>query len=204
MRQTHTPGERLFIDYAGQTVGVTDRSSGEIRPAQVFVAVLGASNYTYIEATWSQQLPDWIGSHVRALAFFGGCTELWVPDNLRSGVTKASRYEPDVNPTYHDLAEHYGVAVLPARARRPKDKAKVENGVLVVTRRVLARLRHQRFLQPQRTEPVDACTADRPEPAALQEAARQPGKRLRTGHRARRRPLPETAQAIGQYRRACN
>ena len=146
MRQTHTPGERLFIDYAGQTVDVTDGSTGEIRTAQVFVAVLGASNYTYIEATWSQQLPDWIGSHVRALAFFGGCTELWVPDNLRSGVSKASRYEPDVNPTYHDLAEHYGVAVLPARARRPKDKAKVENGVLVVTRWVLARLRHQRFL----------------------------------------------------------
>ena len=145
MRQTHTPGERLFIDYAGQTVGVTDGSTGEIRTAQVFVAVLGASNYTYIEATWSQQLPDWIGSHVRALDFFGGCTELWVPDNLRSGVSKASRYEPDINPTYHDLAEHYGVAVLPARARRPKDKAKVENGVLVVTRWVLARLRHQRF-----------------------------------------------------------
>jgi transposase len=145
MRQTHTPGERLFIDYAGQTIGVTDGNTGEIREAQVFVAVLGASNYTYIEATWSQQLPDWIGSHVRALDFFGGCTELWVPDNLRSGVSKASRYEPDINPTYHDLAEHYGVAVLPARARRPKDKAKVENGVLVVTRWVLARLRHQRF-----------------------------------------------------------
>jgi transposase len=138
-------GERLFIDYAGQTVGITDGSTGEIREAQIFVAVLGASNYTYLEATWSQQLPDWIGSHVRALDFFGGCTELWVPDNLRSGVSKASRYEPDLNPTYHDLAEHYGVAVLPARARRPKDKAKVENGVLVVTRWVLGRLRHQRF-----------------------------------------------------------
>lgn len=145
MRQTHTPGEKLFIDYAGQTVSVTDGASGEIREAQVFVAVLGASNYTFIEATWSQQLPDWIGSHVRALDFFGGCTELWVPDNLRSGVSKASRYEPDINPTYNDLAEHYDVAVLPARARRPKDKAKVENGVLVVTRWVLARLRHQRF-----------------------------------------------------------
>jgi transposase len=145
MRQTHTPGERLFVDYAGKTVGVTDGATGEIREAQIFVAVLGASNYTYLEATWSQQLPDWIGSHVRALDFFGGCTALWVPDNLRSGVTKASRYEPDLNPTYHDLAEHYGVAVLPARARRPKDKAKVENGVLVITRWVLARLRHQRF-----------------------------------------------------------
>jgi hypothetical protein len=109
------------------------------------VAVLGASNYTYIEATWSQQLPDWIGSHVRALDFFGGVTELWVPDNLRRGVSKASHYEPDINPTYHDLASHYEVAVLPARARKPKDKAKVENGVLVVERWVLARLRHQRF-----------------------------------------------------------
>lgn len=89
MRQTHTPGERLVIDYAGQTVGVIDGATGEIRPAQIFVAVLGASNYTYIEATWSQQLPDWIGSHVRGLDFFGGCTELWVPDNLRSGVSKS-------------------------------------------------------------------------------------------------------------------
>ena len=122
MRQTHTPGELLFVDYAGQTVGVTDGAIGEIREAQIFVAVLGASNYTYLEAIWSQQLPDWIGSHVRALEFFGGCTELWVPDNLRSGVSRASRYEPDINPTYHDLAEHYGVAVLSARARRPKDK----------------------------------------------------------------------------------
>lgn len=145
MRQTHTPGEKLFLDYAGQTVGVIDGSTGEVKPAQIFVAVLGASNYTYIEATWSQQLADWIGSHVRALEFFGGATELWVPDNLRSAVARAARYEPDINPTYQDLAEHYGVAVLPARARRPKDKSKVENGVLVVTRWVLARLRHQRF-----------------------------------------------------------
>ena len=125
MRQTHTPGERLFIDYAGQTVEIIDMHSGEIRHAQIFVAVLGASNYTYLEATWSQQLPDWIGSHVRALDFFGGVTELWVPDNLRSGISKASRYEPDINPTYQDLASHYEVAVLPARARKPKDKALV-------------------------------------------------------------------------------
>ncbi|MFC6522965.1 IS21 family transposase [Undibacterium arcticum] len=145
MRQTHTPGERLFLDYAGQTVSVTDQHSGEIREAQIFVAVLGASNYTFLEATWSQQLPDWIGSHVRPMNFYGGTTELWVPDNLRSGVTKASRYEPDINPTYQDLASHYEVGVLPARARKPKDKAKVENGVLVVERWVLARLRHQRF-----------------------------------------------------------
>jgi transposase len=121
MRQTHTPGERLFVDYAGMTVGVTDGATGEIREAQILGAVLGASNDTYLEASWSQQLPDWIGSHVRPLEFFGGCTASWVPDNLRSGVARASRYEPDLNLTYHDLAEHCGVAVLPARARRPKD-----------------------------------------------------------------------------------
>ena len=114
MRQDHRAGEKLFVDYAGQTVPVTDRATGEIRDAQVFVAVLGASNYTYAEATWSQALPDWIGSHVRTFGFLGGVPELVVPDNLRSGVSKAHRYEPDVNPTYQDMASHYGVA-NPAR-----------------------------------------------------------------------------------------
>jgi len=124
MRQEHRAGEKLFVDYAGQTVEVIDRRTGEVRQAQVFVAVLGASSYTYAEAPWSQQLPDWIGSHVRTFEFLGGVTEVLVPDNLRSGVTKAHRYEPDLNPTYQDLASHYGVAVLPARVRRPRDKAR--------------------------------------------------------------------------------
>jgi transposase len=145
MRQPHRAGEKLFVDYAGQTVEVVDRASGEVKAAQIFVAVLGASNYTYAEATWSQQLPDWIGSHVRAFQFFGGVSEVVVPDNLRSGVTKAHRYEPDLNPTYQDLASHYGVAVLPARARRPRDKAKAEVGVQVVERWILAALRHRTF-----------------------------------------------------------
>ncbi len=143
MRQTHRFGETLFVDYAGQTAAVIDRTTGEIRPAQVFVAVLGASNYTYAEATWTQQLPDWIGAHVRAFAFFGGVPEVIVPDNLKSGVTHAHRYEPDLNPTYADLAAHYGVAVLPARVRKPRDKAKVEVGVQVVERWILAALRHR-------------------------------------------------------------
>jgi transposase len=145
MRQEHRAGEKLFVDYAGQTVDVVDRRTGEIRQAQIFVAVLGASNYTYAEATWSQQLPDWIGSHVRAFGFFGGVPELAVPDNLRSGVTKAHRYEPDLNPTYADLANHYGVAVLPARVRKPRDKAKAEAGVLLVERWILAALRNRTF-----------------------------------------------------------
>lgn len=145
MRQTHRAGEKLFVDYAGQTIPVIDPSSGEIRHAQIFVAVLGASNYTYAQATWSQALPDWIDSHQRALAYFGGVPEIIVPDNLLSGISKAHRYEPDINPTYQDLAVHYGFAVVPARVRRPKDKAKVEVGVQIVERWILAALRHQTF-----------------------------------------------------------
>ena len=124
---------------------VVDRETGEARQAQVFVAVLGASSYTFAEATWTQTLPDWTASHVRAFEFIGGCPELVVPDNLRSGVSHAHRYEPDLNPTYHDLARHYGVAVLPARVRRPRDKAKAEVAVQVVERWILAALRHRTF-----------------------------------------------------------
>lgn len=145
MRQHHRAGEALFVDYAGQTVPIIDRSTGELREAQIFVAVLGASNYTYAEATWTQGLPDWIASHQRALAFIGGVTETVVPDNLKSGVTRAHRYEPDLNPTYAEMAAHYGTTVLPTRVAKPRDKAKVEVGVQVVERFILARLRHQTF-----------------------------------------------------------
>ena len=145
MRQEHRAGEKLFVDYAGQTVPVVDRETGGVRQAQVFVAVLGASSYTFAEATWTQTLQDWTASHVRAFEFIGGCPELVVPDNLRSGVSRAHRYEPDLNPTYHDLARHYGVAVLPARVRRPRDKAKAEVAVQVVERWILAALRHRTF-----------------------------------------------------------
>lgn len=145
MRLEHKAGEKMFVDYAGQTVGIVDRATGEVRPAQIFVAVLGASHYTFAEATWTQALPNWIGSHVRALTFFGGVTELIIPDNLRSAVSRACRYEPELNPTYREFAEHYGTAILPARVRRPKDKARVEAAVLLVERWLLACLRHRTF-----------------------------------------------------------
>ena len=145
MRQEHKAGEKLFVDYAGPTVEVVDRETGEVRPAQIFVAVMGASNYTFAEATWTQGVSDWIGSHVRAFGYFGGVPAVVVPDNLRSGVSRACRYEPDLNPAYAEMAAHYGVAVVPARARRPRDKAKVEVGVQVVERWILARLRNQTF-----------------------------------------------------------
>jgi transposase len=149
MRQTHHAGEKLFVDYAGQTVPITDRTTGEIRAAQIFVAVLGASNYTFAEATWSQQLPDWLGSHVRALDFFGGVPAVVVPDNLKSGVDRACRYDPDINRSYAELAAHYGLAVIPARPRKPQDKAKVEVGVQSVERWMLAALRKQTFFSLQ-------------------------------------------------------
>jgi transposase len=145
MRHEHRAGEKLFVDYAGQTVDIIDPSTGEIRNAQIFVAVLGASNYTYAEATLSQQLEDWIGSHMRAFNFLGGVPEAVVPDNLKSGVSKTCKYEPDINPTYHDLARHYQTVVLPARPRKPRDKAKAEAGVLLVERWILARLRKHTF-----------------------------------------------------------
>ncbi len=145
MRQSHAPGERLFVDYSGQTVPVIDPATGEVRQAQIFVAVLGASNYTYVEATWSQSLPDCIGSHVRCFEFMGGVPVLLVPDNLKSGVTSPIFYDPEINPTYQDMARHYRVAVLPARVKKPRDKAKVEAGVLLAQRWILARLRHQCF-----------------------------------------------------------
>lgn len=145
MRQVHRAGEKLFVDYCGRTVPIIDTSTGEVREAQIFVAALGASNFTYAEATWTQSLPDWTGSHVRTFHFMGGVPEIVVPDNLKSGVVKTCRYEPEVNPTYQDMAEHYAVAVVPARVRKPKDKAKVEVAVQIVQRYILAALRNRTF-----------------------------------------------------------
>jgi len=145
MRLVHKAGEKLFVDYAGDTVPLVDPQTGEITQSQIFVAVLGASSYTYAEAQPSQELEHWIGGHVRALTFIDGVPLIVVPDNLKSGVTHPSRYEPDLNPTYQALALHYGFAVIPARVRRPRDKSKVEVGVQVVERWILAPLRHQTF-----------------------------------------------------------
>jgi transposase len=145
LRQDHRAGEKMFVDYAGATIPVYDRQSGQAHPAAVFVAVLGASSYTFAEATSGQDLRNWIGSHIRAFEFFGGVAEVVVPDNLKSAVTHPSYYEPDLNPTYRDLAEHYGVAIIPARPYRAKDKAKAEVGVQVVQRWIIAALRKRKF-----------------------------------------------------------
>jgi len=145
MRQTHVAGERLFVDYAGKTLEVIDGTTGEVRPAQLFVAVVGASSYTYAEASFTQSLSDWIGSHTRAFSFYNGVTAIVVSDNLKAGITRACFYEPAVNRTYAEMAAHYGTAIVPARPRRPRDKAKAEAGVLVATRWIIAKLRNRQF-----------------------------------------------------------
>src|SRR5690349_18467480 len=146
MRQTHAGGDKLFVEYAGDTVSViVDRVTGEVRPAQIFVAVLGASSFAYAEATWTQGLADWIGAHTRAFAAIGGVPHLLVPDNAKVAVIKACLYDPQVNRTYTEMAAHYGTAVLPTRPHKPRDKAKVEACVLIVERWLLGRLRHRSF-----------------------------------------------------------
>ena len=201
LRQDYIGGEKLLVDYAGQTVPVVDRQSGEVREAQIFVAVLGASSLTYAEATWSQGLEDWITSHIHTFEAIGGVVELVVPDNLKSGVSKPDWYEPDVNPTYAEMAEHYGVAVLPARVRRPRDKAKAENGVLQVERWILARLRHQTFFSLRELNEAIA--------ALLVELNARPLKILGVSRRElfervdrpALRPLPASRYAIGHWKK---
>jgi transposase len=144
MRQEHRAGEKVFIDFS-DGLSIIDTSTGEMIPTQLFLAVWGASNYTYAEATLSQTLPDWIGAHVRALGYFHCAPRVLIPDNLKSGVSKACKYEPEMNPTYADMAEHYGCAVLPARPHRARDKAKVEVGVLIAKRWILSVLRQRSF-----------------------------------------------------------
>lgn len=143
MRQVHRFGEKCFVDYAGDTLPIVNPTSGEVRRAQVFLGVLGASNYTYAEACWSQDSPSWLGAHVGMLSFFGGSPRILVPDNLKSGVKSPDYYEPEVNPAYQQLAQYYGFAVMPTRVGKPRDKAKAESAVLHAERQVLARLRHR-------------------------------------------------------------
>jgi len=202
MRQVHKAGEKLFVDYAGQTMPVVDRKTGEIREAQIFVATLGASSYTFAEPTWTQSLPDWIGSHVRAFEFFGGVPETLIPDNLKTGVTSPCFYEPDLNPSYLEMARYYGTVVLPTRVRKPRDKAKVENGVQQVERRVLAPLRNRTFFS---LSDLNAALKERV--AALNERPSQglPASRSElfdTIEKPELKPLPEQRYEFALWKKA--
>ncbi len=202
MRQIHKAGEKLFVDYAGQSLPIVNPHTGEIHEAQIFVAVLGASNYTFAEATRSQSLSDWLGSHRRALEFFGGVPSIIVPDNLKRAVAKPCRYDPDLNPSYQDLAEHYGAAVIPARVRKPKDKAKAEAGVQVVERWILARLRNRTFFS---LAEANAAIGE-----LLQDLNNRPFKKLpgsrrqafETLDRPALKPLPAQPYVFAQWKKA--
>ena len=202
MRQTHRAGEKLFVDWAGHTVAVIDRATGELRPAQIFVAVLGASSYTYAEATWTQALPDWIGAHTRTLEFLGGAPEIVVPDNPKTGIDRACRYEPDVNVTYAEWATHYGVAVIPARVRKPRDKAKVEVGVQVVERWVLAALRNRTFFSLGELNAAIATLRERINQRPFKKLPGSRASQFETLDRPALRPLPATAYVFAEWSKA--
>jgi transposase len=201
LRQHYVAGEKLLVDYAGQTVPVVDRQTGEVRQAQIFVAVMGASNFTYAEASWTQALGDWIGAHTRAFAAIGGVPRLLVPDNAKVAVIKACLYEPQVNRTYAEMAAHYGTAVLPARPYKPRDKAKVEAAVLVVERWILARLRNRQFyslaeLNAAIAELLRRLNEDR----AIRRLGRTRRQLLEELDRPALKPLPSEPYAFAEWR----
>ena len=173
MRQVHKAGEKLFVDWAGDTLAYADAGSGEVRDAHLFLAVLGASNYTYAEACADQATESFLTAHVHAFEFFGGAPELVVPDNLKTGVARADRYEAEIYAPYAELAAHYGAVVMPARAGKPRDKAKVETGVLIAEREILAPLAQAHLLQPRGGQHGDRGPASGAQRAALRQAPRQ-------------------------------
>ena len=202
LRQEHKAGEKTFVDYAGQTVPVVDPETGEVREAQIFVGVLGASNFTFAEATWTQSLADWTASHVRMFEYFGGVSELLTPDNLASGVSKACRYDPEVNPTYQELATHYGTAVLPTRQASPRDKAKVETGVLVAERWLLAPLRNHTFFSLAELNREIACLLDSLNDRPFQKLDGTRRSLFESVERPALKPLPTTRYEYAEWRKA--
>ena len=202
MRQTHVAGEKLFVDWAGDTIALYDAATGQEHRAHIFVAALGASSYTYAEARWSETLPDWIGAHVNLFAAIGGVPKALVPDNLKAGITKPSRYEPGINRTYQDLADHYGCVVLPARVLKPRDKAKVEVAVQIVERFVLAKLRHSRFFSlAELNDAIRDCVAAI-NAKIMRRVGRSRCELLETVDRPALKALPTTPYSYAEWQRA--
>ncbi len=200
MRQQHRAGEKTFMDFSGKRPQLIDGKTGEEVPVELFVATLGASGYSYAEATRTQKLHDWISAHTRMVEYFGGTTELWVPDQLKSGVTRPCRYEPGVNRSYQDLAAHYGAVVVPARPGQARDKAKVESMVLLAQRWVLARLRNRQFFE---LGELNAAIRE-----LLEELNRRPLQKLRVSRRElwermdrpALKPLPEDRFELAHWK----
>jgi transposase len=202
MRQHHAAGDKVFVDYSGKKIGIVDPETGVVREAEIFVAVLGASNYTYAEATWSQTLPDWIEAHVRMFRFLGGVPRLVVPDNLKSGVHKASFYQPEINRSYGMMAAHYDVGILPARPRRPRDKAKVEAGVRFAQSYILGRLRHQTFFSLGEVNAAIAVVLGRINAHVMRRLGVSRHDLFASVERPALKPLPETDYEFAEWRLA--
>jgi transposase len=202
LRQEHRAGDKLFLDYAGQPAWLTDPVTGARTPVPLFVAVLGASNDPYAEATRTADLPAWIGSHVRALEYLGGVPAALIPDNHKCGVLRPDRYEPDLHPTYADLARHYGTTILPTRVRRPKDKAKAETAVLIAERWILAALRHRTFFS---LVELNTAIGELLEQLNTRPFRKLPGSRrtlFETLDKPALRPLPATPYVFAEWKRA--
>jgi len=202
MRQHHVAGDKLFVDYSGKKITIIDPTTGEVKTAELFVAVLGASNYTYAEATWSQQLPDWIGAHVRTFAHIGKLPRLVVPDNLKSGIHRPSFYDPETNPTYGRLADHYGVGIVPARPYKPRDKAKVEAGVRVAQFYILGRLRNLTFFSLADCNRAIAEAVERINSRIMRKIGVSRRDLFRDLELPAMRPLPEAPYEYAEWKRA--
>ncbi len=202
LRQVHVAGERLFVDYAGPTMPIVHPRTGEIGEAQIFVAALGASHLLYVEATWTQTLPDWIGAHVRMLEYVGGVPALIVPDNLKSAVRSPCYYEPSLHPTYQDFATHYATAILPARAYHPRDKAKVETAVQIVEREIMAPLRHDVFHSLAELNHALVVARERVNARPFQKLAGSRRSVFEATERATLRPLPAERYELAEWKTA--
>lgn len=202
LRQVHVPGEKMFVDWAGQTVPIYNAQDGSVTAGHLFVAVLGASNKTYVEAFANEQLAAWLAAHCHAFAFFGGVARITVPDNLKTGVTRPCRYEPLLHRSYQELAEHYGTVVIPARSRKPRDKAKVEVGVQIAERQLLAALRDQRFFDVAQVNtalgPLLAKLNEQP----FQKLAGSRDSWFAAGEQSQLLPLPPTPFAMADWTQA--
>ena len=201
MRQNHPAGDKVFVDFSGKTVPIADPASGEVRPAELFVGVLGASSYTYAEVTWGQTLPDWIGAHVRMFAHFGAVPRLVVPDNLKAAVHRPSFYDPETNPSYGRMAAHYGVGVVPARPYKPRDKAKVEAGVRLAQFYILGRLRNVTFFSLVECNRAVAEAMERLNGAVMRRLGVSRRDLFQTVDLPAMRPLPAAPYEYAEWRR---
>ncbi len=200
MRQVHRAGEKAFLDYSGKKPRIVDAITGEVTEVELFVMVLGASNYTYVEATRTQSLDDFVGATVRGLAYFGGVPEILVPDQLRSAVSQPHRHEPEINATYAELGQHYGTAIVPARPRKPKDKAKVEGGVLIAQRWILACLRNRRFFSLEELNAAIGELLERLNTRPFQKLEGCRRSAFETLDRTAMKPLPSRRYEIGTWK----